>query len=492
MSALKVLAIILISFSCCGYALPTKTESLTSIIDKFREEIPRYKDTLLNNTFLPFLNNCDKTEATAVMCNSYMEMVVILSKTPNQTLFETQADVNNRLQQLPKSFNSSNVFNAFCSKFTENYPNNTQYYSPLSDKMYCWQSCSDINEVSKISKLCALIYIGYSERIPAPFTTPVNTKDLKENGKSVGLQGETSNVDANEIPKPDVNGNTASENVPEILSKQPEAQQSVDSKNIESKIPQVPPVLSSIIQSIIPPNLLPLQKNETNKPAGEPNALLNPLIKEEKDVETPNSAHNSINPKNPINKDEKDVKTPDLALTSNVETSQAAEHKATVPLQESKSVFPSEDDYNNHGDEDTNEAFTDKNPDYGNEDVDNPNTDQESSPVKYSKPQKVEVSPPNQRDVITRPAVVEDPYSDNVDSNFFAYFMFLMLVCVVCYVGYHNKSKVFALLLEGRRSSGGRNGIGRRKHTAAYRKLDTNLEEAISSNSSGRTTQIIY
>lgn len=87
----------------------------------------------------------------------------------------------------------------------------------------------------------------------------------------------------------------------------------------------------------------------------------------------------------------------------------------------------------------------------------------------------------------------EDPFTDDTDSNFFTYFMFLLLVCVIAYVVYHNKSKMLALMLEGRRSNtNGRGGLSRRKHTAAYRKLDSNLEEAITSSGNGRSTQVIY
>lgn len=91
---------------------------------------------------------------------------------------------------------------------------------------------------------------------------------------------------------------------------------------------------------------------------------------------------------------------------------------------------------------------------------------------------------------------IEDPdrlFEDN-DSNFFVYFLFMMFICIVSYVLYHNKTKVLALVLEGRRSSStsGRGGL-RRKHTAAYRKLDSNLEEAITStHTNNRVTQIIY
>lgn len=87
---------------------------------------------------------------------------------------------------------------------------------------------------------------------------------------------------------------------------------------------------------------------------------------------------------------------------------------------------------------------------------------------------------------------VSDPFFADGDSNFFTYFMLIMLLCIIVYVGYHNKSKVLALVLEGRRGSNSRGGSGRRKHTAAYRKLDSNLEEAITSGASSRASQIIY
>ncbi|XP_052866283.1 trans-Golgi network integral membrane protein 2-like [Anopheles cruzii] len=90
-----------------------------------------------------------------------------------------------------------------------------------------------------------------------------------------------------------------------------------------------------------------------------------------------------------------------------------------------------------------------------------------------------------------------DPFYNQNDSNFFSYFLFAMFSCALCYVAYHNKSKLLALLVEGRRSSSGRGGFSKgRKHTAAYRKLDSNLEEAITSGSAPAgghsSSQIIY
>uniref|UniRef100_A0A2M4AF49 Putative conserved secreted protein n=1 Tax=Anopheles triannulatus TaxID=58253 RepID=A0A2M4AF49_9DIPT len=91
-----------------------------------------------------------------------------------------------------------------------------------------------------------------------------------------------------------------------------------------------------------------------------------------------------------------------------------------------------------------------------------------------------------------------DPFFNQNDSNFFSYFLFAMFSCALCYVAYHNKSKLLGLVVEGRpRTSSGRGGFSKgRKHTAAYRKLDSNLEEAITSGSAPAgnhsSSQIIY
>uniref|UniRef100_A0A1Q3FBN9 Uncharacterized protein n=1 Tax=Culex tarsalis TaxID=7177 RepID=A0A1Q3FBN9_CULTA len=97
---------------------------------------------------------------------------------------------------------------------------------------------------------------------------------------------------------------------------------------------------------------------------------------------------------------------------------------------------------------------------------------------------------------VQRQELPVDPFFEESDSNFFPYFLLVMFACIVSYVAYHNKSKLLALALEGRRSSTGRGGFSKgRKHTAAYRKLDSNLEEAIMSNSAASSRsqqQIIY
>ncbi|OXU19208.1 hypothetical protein TSAR_005559 [Trichomalopsis sarcophagae] len=77
------------------------------------------------------------------------------------------------------------------------------------------------------------------------------------------------------------------------------------------------------------------------------------------------------------------------------------------------------------------------------------------------------------------------------ESHFFAYFSLLSLLCVGLYAGYHNKQKILAMVLEGRRSRRGR-GSRRRPSTASYRKLDSNLEEAVTSQCNSNVTNVIY
>ncbi|KAF7281580.1 hypothetical protein GWI33_004547 [Rhynchophorus ferrugineus] len=98
-----------------------------------------------------------------------------------------------------------------------------------------------------------------------------------------------------------------------------------------------------------------------------------------------------------------------------------------------------------------------------------------------------------------KPNTVEDESVNNFnttedemdgDSYFFSYFTVLMCLCIVGYVGYHNRQKILALILEGKR--GRRSSRGRRPNSINYHKLDSNLEEAISSSCPKGSTNVIY
>ncbi|XP_057655520.1 trans-Golgi network integral membrane protein TGN38-like isoform X1 [Diorhabda carinulata] len=126
-------------------------------------------------------------------------------------------------------------------------------------------------------------------------------------------------------------------------------------------------------------------------------------------------------------------------------------------------------------------------------------------PQQYVVPQQDIIDTPAKQDDIQvvdqkgdkKPDFVQDSpvNSDNMDeidgeSYFFTYFMVICILFILGYVGYHNRLKVFALLLEGKR--GKRQHRGRRPNSANYHKLDTNLEEAISSNVNKNPTNVIF
>lgn len=79
---------------------------------------------------------------------------------------------------------------------------------------------------------------------------------------------------------------------------------------------------------------------------------------------------------------------------------------------------------------------------------------------------------------------------DDSDSYFFSYFMMVCVVFICGYVAYHNKQKILALVLEGRK--GRRSSRTRRPNSSNYRKLDSTLEEAVTSSCNKNSTQVIY
>jgi len=76
----------------------------------------------------------------------------------------------------------------------------------------------------------------------------------------------------------------------------------------------------------------------------------------------------------------------------------------------------------------------------------------------------------------------------NEQSSFFGYFILFSIVAIIAYLVFHNKQKILALILEGRRSQGNRRRSGGRE----YRKLDSNLEDTMDSGKEASLRQVIY
>jgi len=78
--------------------------------------------------------------------------------------------------------------------------------------------------------------------------------------------------------------------------------------------------------------------------------------------------------------------------------------------------------------------------------------------------------------------------SVQADSSFFSYFIMLSGVAIAAYLVFHNKQKILALILEGRRRQGDRRRSGGRE----YRKLDSNLQDAMELGGEKGLKQGIY
>ena len=86
---------------------------------------------------------------------------------------------------------------------------------------------------------------------------------------------------------------------------------------------------------------------------------------------------------------------------------------------------------------------------------------------------------------------MNDEEAIETQSTFFSYFVAFTILCIVGYLVFHNKKKIIALVLEGRRRNPSSRSSARRSSSAQYRKLD-NLEEAMADTSDDNLRNVIY
>lgn len=525
-------------------ALPLDTTTSTTIPDLIkRYNLTMYESTLMNKTLLPFLANCERTAAadgpninTKILCDAYFEMVI----EANDMKLQDFRSADN-VQQYLRLYDAVALSSMFCEKFHNEVPNRQPKFMPhretntfheiIAVKQTCQLLCMELsaNLVTVIVKpICRLISAGFIQIVfnenpehlqpSPPEMAPIVVDDGPRIAKPKVAQA---------IP------NQSGPLMPDPIHLQPQPTTTTTPKPIlgelETTIKEVQPpaFVMEKTEAAVPPSPAQADNYEPQTAVDQPQkqkTVANvPFVPLQVDNVPPVVDGKPVAVQQPIaaaqqppNKNVA-IQQPKASWENRVPASaivieNAAANTVVKPTENglppiiAPIVTGGGGELNldtNGGNVETNDLDTES------EDMDvdveqkdgketvGDATDQETNDYnnydETLKPKKasgsVDIS------VGTNVASARsDPFLEGTDSNFFSYFMAMMFVCIVLYVAYHNKTKVIALVLEGRRSSsdGRGGGIGRRKHTAAYRKLDTNLEEAIKSNNSGRTAQIIY
>lgn len=270
-----------------------------------------------------------------------------------------------------------------------------------------------------------------------------------------------------------------------------------DSNAVVSQVELSKEVASALIP-ILPANIL-----ETINATGK-----NETPKEPEKIET---VENNAEPQDPLKSlessevkpvEEKPI-TPPAAPVANKSTEviqvklETTKSNAIINPEDAQQTLPDNDIFN----EETQSEFPDKNEDIdGNDGATDLEEDDEGD---YPQPDIVRDNNRNNHLSLTdveapetdsRVRVESVVFEENADSNFFTYLCAVMFVSILLYILYHNRHKIMALVLEGRRGSRRQRERSRGGSKAAYSKLDCNLEEAITSKKSlsGKSMDIIY
>ncbi|XP_055698639.1 trans-Golgi network integral membrane protein 2-like [Phlebotomus papatasi] len=418
------------------------------------------RDALLNAKLLPVLGDCSRDSPTVKkLCDLYVYVVRNDTAPQNMTQeFET-------LLHHPET-----DVKGFCGRMLQY--EGVKNYLPAEGS--CEKRCSELDDQDRefTKPLCRLILWRLEAQKAGQISPPVGEiaaptagqeeVPTAESGKVDSTPGISTGVESKEkLPLPKVStfkppvtppGSASKvEILPEILQKPSSVSESTSTKAAEEGHEE---------KKAIPP---------------EPTKI-NPEVQQEKKVVPPEPT--KLNPEVKLN------------APSTVEEPQQPEGPEEVKKQpgvEEESNENLKDLENDRDDDSPNDYDNFEGADDGTSvKGDLGQLDPKDSDITIDRSDMKDIPYVNKMEVVD---MKKDPFHEVEESNFLTYFMCMMIVCILAYVVYHNKSKVLALVLEGRRSSQGR---GRRKHTAAYRKLDSNLEEAIASSATSRTSQIIY
>lgn len=506
-----------IAFASCILAAPAPTPVPPVVVNHwrtFKEEksLERFRSTLLNETFLPLLNECyndpvgesirDSNTREAI-CSRYFDAILQL----NSSSFVV--NVPDVLKVRDNSQGDENT--PFCDQ-KHNFPTPKHFTkAPLWDfnkPAICGMSCleDDPTVAKSICRFLAWMGDEIAKQEPqndskkltatsvaanaaAPAVVPVTEGPTKVS-KIIQAYAEGSNIAEVIENKPKIDENPEPVKTDKTNAEKPEPEAPsipievpTNTDNVKKNTQQEKPAPTKEEPQIpIFPNL-PNLPNEPKEPK-EPSTP-----KEQKEIKTDKNEDTQVQPSDDNNNNTNNKEEPAPAAPKN-----SNDQDAVQDIQVPKPKLDEEQKQDSVDAQDTDEEGNVIGEDTGLEGDDyllnNPN---KVGIAKLDDNEQNQSNSPeivNSNDMVNNKQRINDPFLEESGSNFFSYFLVGMFLCIAMYVIYHNKSKVLALLLEGRRGDKGRGG--RRKHTAAYRKLDSNLEEAITSSASGRTTQIIY
>jgi len=490
-------------------AIPAPNSYLSKLQNDKR--LSRFNTTLTNPKEIKFLNeicNNNPKFENKLLCDTYYDMLLTLSENQyNATDFNVNTTLSTKLNK------------ELCSEFEKKIPELSKY--------------KETN--STIIDLSNRIKQGECERLCKGYTTEGNLEIIPICPLLVWGYALAENLKLS-TPNPEHNISIASENVDHNLqnSLDPINKTKIDLKTDieeglnENKIINLAPKLdvfpnntlddkNNNVKSDIKKETVPVVSNAVNKSLSEHQVknethfVEKPVSQEKK----PTTPLNAVSPNLPVLSEQGSLPANELlSIQSNpvVEENKDTQPKIqpTIP-KENGVTDPGEDIIDADKDNDSinledenslidgfipnkNDEPIDDSEDNGDDDSAEENTQSEALNLD-KQISNLNHKEPNLPRIKSQDHSLEDPFFEENNSNFFSYFMFIMLVCIISYVIYHNKTKMLALMLEGRRGVANRttNGGSRRKHTAAYRKLDSNLEEAItSSGTNSRSAQIIY
>lgn len=453
---------------------PLSTTTSNIVIDSFKQIQLVFNDSLLNPNIVPQINMCNdlntiatqKTD-TKLLCSAYLDMVYGLHRLNDSTFKQSQ----NITLELSK-YNETKISNNFCESFINELPLNedlrpfTKYIFPEKknlfgalktlDKceMYCRYTDADTN--IRIQPICGLTLSGFKQisNVTMNRTKSTTVKPLQnsnDSNKTIEQKGDKSEQSSKIEVKPSTSANKTvnitqnSNNLPSsIVSSSVNARNKEIEKEITRNLTK-----KSNAQSTVQPNLNSGTDFVDQQGQEDPNG------QEEEDQDEDHGMDFDTNLG-----DRKLIHSWIEMLLYYYFLSEAIPTQNPIP-----------------------------------DNMKKPTANIEKPKESKSKIMDDYAEQLDEQEI--RPANHFEPLNMNHDisddgSNFFSYLMFLMLLTCILYVVYHNKTKVLALVIEGRRGRRYSRSGGRRKHSAEYRRLDSNLEEAIQSSGQVHAAQIIY